>query len=117
MKYLLATVIFAACAKTEYSAELSEPATVVEVVYSPSQHGSGTGMSMKGELSVTSVSIPEVFATVFECQHGKFIIERKDVWQRSHVGDRVNVRYREVYKVRKGQRELVNYDFISVEKI
>lgn len=113
----LLTVMLGGCAKTEYSAELTEPAEIMEVVYTPSQHGSGTGMgmSMKGTMvmTVNNVNIPEVFAVVFKCEHGKFIIQRRDIWEKAKIGMKVTVHYREVYRVTDKARSLVKYDFID----
>jgi len=105
------------CAKTEYSAELTEPAEIMEVVYTPSQHGSGSGMGMTTNgtvvMTVNNVNIPEVFAVVFKCEHGKFIIKRRDIWDKAKIGMKVVVHYREVYRVTDKARTLVRYDFMD----
>ena len=109
-------VLLAGCYKVERSEELTEQAEITEVVYTPSQHGIGTGagMSMKGNMVVTtsSVSIPEVHAVVFKCPHGKFIVKRKDVWEKAKVSMKVVVHYKEVFHVTDTNRELVKYDFL-----
>lgn len=114
-------VLVAGCAKTEYSEERTELAEITEVVYTPSQHGFGTGvgMSMKGNPVVTTnnITVPETFAVVFKCEHGKFIVQRKDAWAKAVVGARVMVRYREVYEVTDEARTLVKYDFIDFSQI
>lgn len=113
------TVLLGGCMKTEFSQELTEKAEIVEVVYTPSQHGSGIspGFSTKGTMvtSFTSIDIPEVFAVVFQCEHGKFIVKRKDVWEKAKIGMQVTVRYREAYKVSGKERRLVEYDFLGFD--
>ena len=107
------------CIKTEFSQVLTEKAEITEVVYAPSRHGSGGGFGMttEGDLVMTldSVDIPAVYAVVFKCEHGKFIINRKDVWEKAKVGMHVTVRYREVYKVSKKERRLVKYNFLGFD--
>ena len=116
---LIVIVLLGGRAKTEYSQELTENAEITEVVYTPSQHGSGVspGISSKGTMvmSFTSINIPEVFAVVFKCGHGKFIIKRKDVWEKAKIGMHVTVRYREVYRVSGKERRLVKYDFLGFD--
>jgi len=123
----------------EYSNVLQEDAEVVDVVYSPSRHGSGAGpsfgMDMDGNptmgLAVTSVSIPEKYAVVFKCQHGKFIVEgtdneHKDLWERMVEGQDVDVTYKEIYEATYKdlnndgkrdlvERKLVKYDFLNAQ--
>lgn len=123
---------------------LEEDAMVVDLVYTPSQHGSGVGagpsIDMTGEgglgIAIVSVSvdIPEKYAIVFKCQHGKFIIEcntpgRKELWQKLDEGQKVKVKYKEVYELvyliykdenKKKVKELVEkrlkkYDFLTAE--
>jgi len=123
-------VVVAGCQKivTEKSDILTEPATVADLVYMPSRHGSASGPTIGmtgGELSVgvavTSVSIPEQYAVVFQCQHGKFVIQSKkakDLWNRLTVGQKVTVSYREIYKAVYEDKKLISrslekYDFLD----
>lgn len=115
---------------TEFSNVMIEPAVVVETVFTPSIHQSNIdiGLTTNLDLSFTprSINVPEKYAVVFQCDHGKFIIERKELWDKLKVGDKVVVSYREVYNVlstdkdRDGVREssvsLVDYDFVSAKK-
>jgi hypothetical protein len=119
---ICAALVLAGCYKTEYSETLTEQAAVLDVIYQPSQHGGGmgVGMSMSGNMVVTSnsVDIPAKYAVVFECQHGKFIIEgtgekHKALWQRLKAGQRVTVTYREQWRVDDKTRTLVKYDFLD----
>ena len=93
------------------SPELTEGATVVDLVYNPSNHGSDVNPSLHMTedggvglgFTFTEVDIPEKYAVVFQCQHGKFIIQDdqpkvKELWSRLKLGQRVTVRYKEVYQ-------------------
>lgn len=113
----------------EYSKEITERATVVDLVYTPSRHGTGAGptFDITGDgglgIAVTSVNVPERYAVVFRCQHGKFIVQgdqqkTKEHWNRLTEGQEVTVRYREVYEVvyeddKPVEKSLVKYDFID----
>ena len=115
--------------KTENSEGLTEPATLIDLVYMPSRHGSGVGptfgMTSGGDASIgiaiTSVDIPERYAVVFRCQHGKFIIQSakaKELWQRLKLNQEVTVSYKEVYRTvyddkKVVSRVLVKYDFLD----
>ena len=114
---------------------LHEDAEVVDVVYVPSRHGSDISPTVTtdadGNLQVgittVSVTIPEKYAVVFRCQHGKFIVEgtdqrHKDLWSKFTGGEKVDVSYKEVYKkyyhvVDKERSliktELIDYHFID----
>lgn len=108
---------------------LKEPAVVENLIYSPSLHSSDLAptLSMSGKvgLAITSVSVPEKYAVVFRCQHGKFIIEgvdenHKKLWQRLTRDQKVIVSYKEVYYVTYKDdvvvsRELADYDFIDAK--
>lgn len=115
----------------EYSATLTEPAEVADLVYVPRRHGTGEGigvdLNLNPSLVSTDVTIPQKYAVVFQCQHGKFIIEgnqekAKELWNRLKEGQQVTVSYREVYDVtytttdgvkRETARQLVDYDFLD----
>lgn len=117
---------------TEYSDILHEDAVIVETVYTPSKHTTGlaptVSIDLDGDvhvgLAVTAVTVPEKFAVVFQCPHGKFIITKKSVYDehKDHTGKAVDVAYREQYRTTydgsKGERELVeralvDYDFLT----
>jgi hypothetical protein len=93
------------------SPELTEKATVADLVYTPSNHGSNINPSVhitsEGDLGLgltfTEVDIPEKYAVVFQCQHGKFIVQdnqkkAKELWNRLKTGQEVMVWYNEVYQ-------------------
>ena len=117
---------------TEYSDILHEEAVIEETVYTPSKHSTGlaptVSIGMDGDihagLAVTTVTVPEKFAVVFQCPHGKFIITMKSVYDehKDDTGKTVDVAYREEYRATydgsKGERELVeralvDYDFLA----
>ena len=131
MKRVLAVLVALACGcgprtETVYSAVLRESALVYDVAYVPSGHGSGSGVGLTGggDLAVTSTSvhIPARWAVVFECQHGRFVIDGEAVYNKVRRGDEVTVAYREKYEdvyddagARVVERRLVDLDFIGVE--
>lgn len=129
--------------KREYSATLHEDAFVADVAYTPSYHGNELGLSafktgpigmdysgnvglrIGGGLQISSVTVPEKFAVVFKCQHGKFIVAKQAIYEqlKNSVGQTVDVAYREIYRTtydNKSRKEkqvvdrvLISYDFLS----
>ena len=117
MKSLIASVLavaLTACENYTYGPELSEPGTVSEVCYVPAGHGSGVTIpiSSGGGVGVTSVNIPARYATVFACQHGKFVIEGLETWRGLVAGQRVKIIYREVFDESGAS---VDLDFLRAE--
>lgn len=95
-------------AVTRYGPNLTEEATVADLAYIPSGHGSGVGVGFTtgGNMAVTSTSvdIPERYAVVFHCPHGKFVVEGgqyRGLWMRLREGQAVTVHYRHVQECRK----------------
>ena len=124
MKQIFTALLFlfvVGCYKTEYSPTLTEPATVSDSIYTPAQHGSAVGpvlnTSGNAGLAITSVDVPEAYAVVFKCQHGKFIVKRKDIWEKLQTGDKVVIQYREEYHVTDKERVLHKFDFIDANKV
>lgn len=140
--FLLAVVglLSAGCeyTKKEYSSLLTEEAEVVDLVFTPSRHGSGSGVgpsiNMEGHLGISFVSVrvdvPEAFAIVFRCEHGKFIVQSnkhwepqkvKQLWEELKDGQKVVVTYREIYENTYDannkllESHLIKYDFIDAE--
>ena len=94
------------CAQHVYGPELTEPGRVVAMSYMPRNHGTGAGYAFTGGKSgggivVTSVTIPEKYAIVFQCQHGSFVIENDEA-QRLFTtltqGVVVSIHYRVIYR-------------------
>jgi hypothetical protein len=118
-----------------FSEEMREPAKVIQPVYTPERHGSGsssgTTFDMDGNIGVhfsdVDVHTKAVYGVVFECQHGNFVSQgtderHEDLWKRMRQGSNVTITYREVYsdtiQVTDGKetllgRGLVDYDFID----
>ncbi len=126
--------------RTELSDILHEDAVVSETVYTPSRHGSGSGVGptfdvTDGNVGIAftsiNINIPEKYAVVFKCQHGKFIvegtdIEHKSLWKKLSQGQEVDISYREVFnsvyddidgdgKKDLVSRTLVDYDFLDAQ--
>lgn len=130
--------------KREFSDTLHEDAVIIETVYTPSRHnaelgltliktgpgpigmdfGGNFGIVLGGGLQISSVTVPEKFAIVFKCQHGQFIITRKETYEKlkNHKGKTVDVAYREVYRTtydtKDGEKQvvervLVDYNFLT----
>lgn len=121
MKKFIVAVMLALAGCQEYGPELREEATVVDLPFVPAGHGTGIGTSVSsnGKLgtTVTSVHIPARYAVVFECQHGRFVVQGeegvKPMWSRFKVGQPVWVMYREVFDDPGGP--VVDLDFLRAE--
>lgn len=118
-RILLASLLFAvSCYKTEYSHETREPGRVEQVTYNPGGTASGTGFSSKGSVVFTSTNIPDRYAIVFSCPHGKFTLNpegenARRLFATLKQGDSVTISYREEFHVRDGVRELYKLDFLD----
>ncbi len=142
---LVAILAVAGCksVKTEYSAELHEDATIVNTAFTPSRHDVGIGIKAydvggisydysgnpgiglgKSGMQISSSTVPEKYAVLFQCQHGRFIIERKEIYDRFNglEGRSVDVAYREVYQVTHEKQDgvdkvidrvLTDFDFLN----
>lgn len=95
---------------------------VEDVIFAPSQHGSGVGIAIDGKgragPTFTSISVPEKYAIVFRCEHGRFVVQGESercqhLWQHLKGGETVQVTYREIYLVGANTRELIGFDFID----
>jgi hypothetical protein len=98
-------------ANREYGGLLTEPGEVYDVAYVPSGHGSdvAVGFTSKGSTTITpvSITIPERYAVVFKCQHGKFVIDGErgeSIYKRFNKGDLVTIQYCEVFEVTKERK-------------
>jgi hypothetical protein len=128
---LVLSVLFTGCieVKRESSDILYEKATVADLVYTPSTHGSGVSptinMNMDLGISFTSVDVEERYAVVFQCQHGKFIIQNdqkqaKALWSQLKQGQEVTVSYKEEFETTYDDekpiaRKLLKYDFLDAK--
>ena len=62
------------------------------------------------------VTIPERFAIVFRCQHGKFVIDGprgKALYQKLSKGDLVTIRYCQELEIHRGVTNVVDLHFID----
>ena len=130
-RFAIFALLISGCVETKIinSPEMTEIATVVDIVYTPSNHGSSVDptFTLDGDVGITftSVDIPERYAVVFECEKHKikFIIQKdqiktKELWGRLKQGQRVTVKYRDVYEeVRDDgkliERRLKKYNFLD----
>lgn len=148
---LFALALFCMCmlvgckeVRNEASPVLHENAVVLQTVFTPSEHhvglgfrafddplgmgsydwGGNHGIPITDDLQVSHSSVPEKYAVVFQCQHGQFIIERKEIYQRFQnlTGSTADVTYREIYRAtyekENGEkhlvdRVLVDFDFLN----
>lgn len=111
--------------RTEYSATLTETGEIYDTAFVPKGHGSDVKMHFdsEGNVSLTpvTVNIPERYAIVFKCQHGKFVIDgdkAKGLYNRFNRGDRVIIQYREIIRVhltddKETSREVYGLDFLD----
>ncbi len=76
--------------------------------------------------SRNTVTVEDQFAVVFECQHGKFVIESLGqeskagfLWKKLKQGDSVEIRYNEVFRVvpATGDRKMVRYEFVDANVV
>lgn len=127
-RYLILALLLVGCSHEEYSQNLTEPAIVLAMTYSPEQHGSGVGNSFSGKgigLVVTSVDIDESYAIVFRCQHGTFVItdeKAKALFAHCRQNENVILTYREIYDIKRDssnqitQKELKKYELLNVQE-
>lgn len=129
---LLSVLLMNGCDKaprTEYSPMLTEPGEIYDTAYVPAGHGHDTAIGYNlgegGGLTITpvDVEIPERYAVIFKCQHGKFVIDghkAKRLYERFDRGDKVTIQYREIIRVvtRDGveSRSVVDLDFLDAVK-
>lgn len=131
--FLLLTILaFIGCKETkiEISEVLTEKATVIALMYSPSEHHTdieytasdigGVGMDYDGNLGlkvgnnmqITSTTIPEKYGVAFQCTHGTFTVDGSEpkyqiLYEKllGSTGDTVNILYQEQYLVTYKERE------------
>lgn len=134
--------------RIEQSSVLYESATILSAVHTPSHHklgvkattadkedlvgidfGGNLGLNLGNGMQVSAVEVPEKFAVVFDCEHGQFIVQRKELYDKLKgvVGKRVVVSYKENYRVTydkddtgkkvETSRVLIGYDFINASVV
>jgi len=126
---VLTSIFFTSCKtyKTVYSEPLYEEVKVRDLIYTPATHGSGTDMTMdyttgQPGLAMVNVETKEVFAIVFECQHGSFIIEdNENLWKKLREDSIYTCVYQEKYRYIYENKELigralVSYNFLGLKE-
>lgn len=107
------------CPQEERKA-MTERVKCVGKTYHAPQSGSAKsiGINMDGDLAfhTTDVSIAEAFGTIFECEHGSFVTNRKDIWEKTKQNEYYTCSYNEVWEVTEKERKLVKLDLISVDQ-
>lgn len=100
-----------------YGPPLTELGTVYDVAFVPAGHGYGTStvLTPGGGIGVgsTSVHIPARYAVVFQCQHGRFVIEGAALYAKLTRGEEVTIYYREVIEHRQDGDVVVDLDFVD----
>ncbi len=131
---LFSTIVFmSSCIteKEELSEILTEKGVVVDLVYTPKNHGSdlGVGITTGGDLSFTpvDVNIPEKYAVVFKCHdhNAKFVIQNNqqkanEMWHRLTEHQEVVISYRKVFNVtydgdKEIKRDLKDLQFVDAK--
>lgn len=123
MKAIILALLLAGCAKHTFGPDQYERAKIVDLPFIPAGHGSGSGVTVgndsSGNVTVgptfTTIDIPERYAVVFECAHGRFVVSGDHaaaIWKRFHLGDSVTVKYR----VRIDDGKAVGLDFLDATR-
>jgi hypothetical protein len=112
---MVATFLAGGCSSREYGPVLTEPGRVARLCFVPSGHGSGVGVSMRGDLTVSSIDVPARFGVVFECEHGSFAVEDRATFEALVEGQDVTIHYRELIEQRDGEKTVVDLDFLFAE--
>lgn len=119
-----ALLVLVGCVERKNGPELTELGEVYDTCFVPSGHGSQTAVGFNtgkgGGMTITpiNVTIPERFAIVFKCQHGKFVIDGergKALYRKLSKGDRVTIRYCEELEIDGGQTNAVDLHFIDAD--
>lgn len=83
-------------------------------------------VSMPAVRGTNTVKVEDQFAVVFECQHGKFLIEdlgrdsrAGNLWKKLKQADNVKIRYKEVYYVVPAEetKKLHRFEFIDADPV
>jgi hypothetical protein len=126
MKFaLLLFFAFSLCSCVQYQdgPVKTESGIVYDTCYVPSGHGSdiAVGITGNGQVSITPIdlNIPARWAVVFQCEHGKFVIDGargEHCYQRLQRGDKVTIKYCDRFAVSSGKTNAVGMHFIDATK-
>lgn len=111
--------------KRENGPALTEQGEIYDTLFVPSGHGrqmaTGFNLGKGGGVTIApiNVTIPERYAIVFKCQHGKFVIDGdqgKELYERFSKGEQVTIFYNEVFRITKESTNMVDLHFIDAVK-
>ena len=84
-------------------------------------------VEVPGTKTTNTVKVEDQFAIVFECQHGKFLIEdlgrdsrAGKLWKKLKQGDKVKIRYKEVFYVVPAdgtKKSLERFEFVDADPV
>lgn len=113
------------------SIDLHEDGKVVKLIYQPEVNGKTDG-SMGWHFGKhggptwqpgQKIHTESVYSVVFECQHGTFAIDgNKNLFQKLHEGDAVDIEYHELNDVTEDDEgnvlgtKLADYEFVDANK-
>jgi hypothetical protein len=128
MKFLIAAAILIliwVCGQTINGPILTEKAEVIETCYIPKGHGSdvavGYNFGKNGGTTITpiNIDIPERYAVVFKCKHGKFAIDGERgmaLYNKLEKGDKVVITYCETFWATGTETNITGLHFIDARK-
>ena len=108
------------CIKIEKSSVLEEKAIVKQLVYLPdtsdTQLAPGIGMNGNVTFTIISSGHKEFWAVVFQCykHNNVFTLQGKDIYQKVNVGQVVDLKYVELYKIKNNEKIIVDYKTLEV---
>lgn len=126
MRYLLIALLLTGCSSTtiEYSEIKQEKIKVVDIVYTPATHSNGNsvGFTTSGDFTYSNVNVgtEPVYAIVFQCIHGKFIVFDSTIWANVNKDDTGVRHYNEQFEVEMkndvviAEPTLVKYNLLDV---
>lgn len=123
MKRYVILLLLTGCNQVEYSNVLIEEGEVYDTAFVPAGHGHGTNITPDLMVESVVVNIPEQYAVMFKCQHGKFAIvgeNGKRLYHKLDRGDKVYIKYREKIAILrvdgKTVKEIIDFDFLDATK-
>ena len=102
------------------SSPLIEKGEVTQLIYLPNteQVDIAPGIGLNGNTTFTFISTghKEIWGVIFRCyNHNKtFSLLSKEVYEKVRVGQIVDLKYIELYKIRNGERIIYDYKTIEV---
>jgi len=102
---------------THEGEQTTEKAVVVSRQHFPNTESLDVGFSTSGKMIMTPTGSPEKWIVVFNCNdHNEtFAINRKGLYTLLKEGDSVIIKYKPIYW--DNSKKIVDYDFISAEKV